>query len=320
VRRRLAARIGQSLIVVLIVTTVSFCVIRSAPGDPFAYDSPLITAAIKEHWRHQFGYDRPLPEQFVRYLASAAHGQLGYSLERHEPVSQALAEAVPRTLLLTGVAIAVSFILGVIVGVMQAVRRDGWFDRVTSAVLLALYSLPDFWGALMVLLLFAFWLPVLPPAGIVDPVMHDYMGFWAATWDRLRHLILPATSLTVLTMAGISRFQRAAMLEVLPSDYVRTARAKGVSERQVIWRHALRTALTPMVTLLGLLLPAFLGGALFIEKVFSWPGMGLLAANAINARDYDLVTATVVVGSVMVVVGNLIADLLHMAIDPRVRE
>lgn len=319
-RRRLVARLGQSLIVVIIVTTISFFVIRSAPGDPFAYDSPTITPIIREHWRHQFGYDRPLPEQFVRYVVSVAHGQLGYSFLHHESVAEALAQAVPRTLLLAGLALVLSFLLGVIVGVVQAVRRDGWFDRISSGILLTLYSLPDFWGALMVLLLFAFWIPVFPAGGIVDPVMHDYLGFWAALMDRLRHLVLPVFTLTLLITAGVSRYQRAAMLEVLPADYVRTARAKGLTERQVIWRHALRTALTPMITLLGLFIPGLLGGALFVEKVFSWPGMGLLAANAIEARDYDLVTAIVVVGSVMVIVGNLLADLLHLAIDPRVRE
>jgi peptide/nickel transport system permease protein len=146
------------------------------------------------------------------------------------------------------------------------------------------------------------------------------MSTWDAFVDRLQHLVLPALSLTLLTMAGVSRYQRAAMLEILPSDFIRTARAKGLPERQIIWRHALRTALTPMVTMLGLMLPALLGGALFVEKVFSWPGMGMLAANAISARDYDLVTATVVVGSVMVVVGNIVADLLHLVIDPRIRE
>lgn len=319
-RRRLVARLGQSLIVVIIVTTISFFVIRSAPGDPFAYDSPTITPIIREHWRHQFGYDRPLPEQFVRYVVSVAHGQLGYSFLHHESVAEALAQAVPRTLLLAGLALVLSFLLGVIVGVVQAVRRDGWFDRISSGILLTLYSLPDFWGALMVLLLFAFWIPVFPAGGIVDPVMHDYLGFWAALMDRLRHLVLPVFTLTLLITAGVSRYQRSAMLEVLPADYVRTARAKGLTERQVIWRHALRTALTPMITLLGLFIPGLLGGALFVEKVFSWPGMGLLAANAIEARDYDLVTAIVVVGSVMVIVGNLLADLLHLAIDPRVRE
>lgn len=279
-----------------------------------------MTPAVREHWREQFGYNRPLPEQFARYVISAARGDLGYSVHTRQPVSVALAQAVPRTLLLTGISLALSFVLGLMVGVMQAVRRGRWFDRISSGVLLFFYSLPDFWGALMLLLLFAYWMPILPNGGIVEPVLHEYMGGWAAFVDRLRHLILPVASLTLLTMAGISRYQRAAMLEVLPSDFIRTARAKGLPEREIIWRHALRTALTPMVTLLGLLLPALLGGALFVEKVFSWPGMGLLAANAISARDYDLVTATVIVGSIMVVIGNFLADLLLVALDPRVRE
>jgi len=172
----------------------------------------------------------------------------------------------------------------------------------------------------MIMLIFAFWWPILPAGGIVHPVLHDYMTPWAAFIDRLQHLVLPVASLTILTMAGVARYQRAAMLEVLPSDYVRTARAKGLTERAVVWRHALRTAFTPMVTLLGLMLPAFLGGTLFIETVFAWPGMGSLAAGAIEGRDYDVVTATVIVGGVLVVIGNLLADLLHMAIDPRIRE
>ena len=319
-RRLLVARVSQSLIVVFIVTTISFFVIRSAPGDPFSYASENITPAVRDHWRAQFGYDRPLLEQFARYLTSAAHGQFGYSFQMREPVSAALAQAVPRTLLLTGLSLGLSFVIGLLIGVIQAVRRGGWFDRISSSVLLFLYSLPDFWGALMALLIFAYWWPILPAGNIVDPVLHDYMGPSAAFVDRLRHLVLPVFSLTLLTMAGISRYQRAAMLEVLPSDYIRTARAKGLPEREIIWRHALRTALTPMITMLGLLLPALLGGALFIEKVFSWPGMGMLAANAITARDYDLVTATVIVGSLMVVIGNVVADMLHVAIDPRIRE
>lgn len=319
-RRQLVARLWQSLIVVVLVTTISFLIVRLAPGDPFSYESNLITPAIREHWREQFGYNRPVPEQFGRYVVSVLHGQLGYSFAMHEPVADALAQALPRTLLLGGVSLFFSFLLGIAVGVVQAVRRGGWFDRLSSAALLILYSLPDFWGALVILLMFAYWWPVLPAGNIVDTAMHDYMSGWMAFMDRIRHLILPVTALTLLTTAGIARYQRAAMLEVLPADYIRTARAKGLTEREVIWKHALRTALTPMVTLLGLALPGLLGGALFIEAVFNWPGMGSLAAGAIKANDYDLVTATVVVGSVIVVIGNLVADLLHMLIDPRVRE
>ena len=319
-RRQLAARVAQSLIVVFIVTTISFFVIRAAPGDPFAYEGRNITPAVREFWRKKYGFDRPLAEQYVRYVSSAIRGDLGWSYSKQRPVADALAEAVPRTLLLAGVALTISFVLGAMVGVVQAVRRDQWFDRVSSAVLVFFYSLPDFWAALMILLAFSYWWRILPPGGIVDPTMHEYMGPWRAFVDRLTHLVLPVTAFALLTMAAVARYQRAAMLEILPADYIRTARAKGLPERDVIWRHALRTALTPMVTLLGLLLPGFIGGAVFIEKVFSWPGMGLLAASAVSNRDYDLVSATVIVGSVMVVVGNLLADLLHAAIDPRVRE
>lgn len=319
-RRRLVARLWQSLTVVFIVTTISFFLIRAAPGDPFSYEGTGITPEIRARWRAQFGYERPLAEQYIRYLIGVAHGQFGYAVRQHEPVSTVLAAAVPRTLLLAGLALALSLVFGVIIGVLQAVHRGGWFDRLSSAVLLTLYSLPDFWGAMMAMLIFAFWWPLLPIGGMVEPVLHDYMSPWAAIVDRLRHLILPVGSLTLMIMAGITRYQRAALLDVLPADYVRTARAKGVSERRVVWRHALRTALTPMITLLGVMFPALLGGALFVEKVFNWPGMGLTAASAIAGRDYDVVVATVIVGSVMVVVGNVIADLLQVALDPRVRE
>jgi len=319
VRRSLVARLWQSLIVVAVATTISFFIVHAAPGDPFAYDNPLITPAVRAQLRAERGYDKPISEQFLRYVANAARGHLGYSVSRREYVSQALGEAIPRTLTLTGLALALSLVLGVVVGVAQAARRGGWFDRLSSGILLVLYSLPDFWGALMALLLFAQLWPLFPAGGMVEEGVHDYLAPWPAFVDRLSHLVLPVASFTLMTVAGIARYQRAAMLEMLPSDFVRTARAKGVPERAIVWRHALRTALTPMITLLGVLFPALLGGALFIERVFQWPGMGWLAANAIVARDYDLVTATVIVGSLMVIIGNLLADLLQAAVDPRVR-
>jgi peptide/nickel transport system permease protein len=318
--RHVVARLGQSLIVVFIVTTVSFFVIRTAPGDPFSYDATNVTEAVRDRLRHQFGYNRPLPEQFVRYVGSVARGDLGYSHSMQRTAASALAHTIPNTLLLVGVALAVSVALGTLIGVVQATKRGGWFDRVSSFVLLIFYSLPDFWGALMLLLVFGYWLQMLPLGYMVDPTLHDYWGFWRRFGDVAVHMILPAATLTLITLAAIARYQRTAMLEVLPADFIRTARAKGLSEREIVWRHALRNALTPMITTLGLLFPVLLGGALFVEKVFSWPGMGQLTARAIEGRDYDLVTASVIVGSVMVVIGNLVADLLHAALDPRVRE
>jgi peptide/nickel transport system permease protein len=319
VRRQIVARLWHSLVVVFIVTTISFFAIHAAPGDPVAFEGRGLSPERHAQLREAFGYDKPVYEQYLRYVANVARGELGSSVKLQIPVADALAAAIPRTLLLAGLALSLTFVLGVGIGVLQATHAGRWVDRLSSTVLLWFYSLPDFWAAIMILLIFGHWWPILPAGHIVDPTMHEYYGPWDSFIDRLKHLVLPVASLMVLSLAGVSRFQRAAMLDALPSDFIRTARAKGLPEHHVIWRHALRTALTPMVTLLGLMAPAFLGGAVFVEAVFAWPGMGQLAANAVSTRDYDVVTATVIVGAVMVVIGNLIADLLHMVIDPRVR-
>jgi peptide/nickel transport system permease protein len=216
-------------------------------------------------------------------------------------------------------AILAAFTLGIAVGALQAVRRGSWLDRATSAVLMFFYSVPDFWLALMALLALAYWIPIFPTGGMTDQVLHDYMSLGGRIRDVLAHLVLPALTLALLSAAGIARYQRSALLEVLPQDFVRTARAKGLPERTVVLKHALRNALLPVITLLGLSLPALVGGAFFVEKVFAWPGMGYVAATAINARDYDLVTGTVIVGGIMVAVGSLLADLLYAVADPRLR-
>ena len=319
-RRYLAGRIAQLLIVVFLVTAISFFLIRLAPGDPFSFVGDYtISDAVRDRLRAQFGYDKPLIEQFVLFIGNVARGRLGYSHSMHRDVGSVIADAVPRTLLLMSAALAASFAIGIALGALQAMRRGSWLDRATSGVLLLFYSIPDFWLALMALLAFAYWLPIFPAGGMVDQVMHDYMSFGGRVRDIIGHLILPSLTLALLSAAGIARFQRAALVEVLPQDYVRTARAKGLTERRVVLKHALRNALLPVITLLGLSLPALVGGTFFVEKVFSWPGMGYIAANAIAARDYDLVTGTVIVGGIMVAVGSLLADLLYAAADPRLR-
>jgi peptide/nickel transport system permease protein len=320
VRRHIVARLLQSLIVVAIVTTISFFIVRTAPGDPFSYEGRGLSEAVRNQLREDYGFNQPIWKQYVIYINNVAHGRLGWSFSKDRYVTEVLAVALPRTLLLAGLSLALSFVIGVVVGVVQAVKRGQWFDRASSGIMLFFYSVPDFWAAFMIMVIFSYWWRILPAGGIVEPALHDYLGPWDAFVDRVKHLVLPVGSLVLLSVAGIARFQRAAMLEILPADFIRTARAKGLTEREVIWRHAIRSAATPMVTLLGLLLPAFLGGALFVEKVYAWPGMGMLAADAISARDYDVVCAAVIVGSILVVLGNLMADLLQMAIDPRVRE
>lgn len=319
-RRYLAARLLQSLIVVLIVTTISFFLIRLAPGDPFSFGGDYtMSPTVRAHLRAQFGYDRPLPEQFVRFIGNVARLQLGYSQSMHRYVGAVILDVLPRTLLLMGVALTLSFAVGIALGALQAMRRDTWFDRALSSTLLFFYSVPDFWLALIILLAFAYWIPVFPAGGMIDQVMHDYMSLGGRIRDVLWHLVLPALTLTLLTAAGIARYQRTALLEILPQDFVRTARAKGVGERSVVLKHALRNALLPVITLLGLSLPALIGGSFFVEKVFGWPGMGYVAANAIIAHDYDLVTGTVIVGGIMVTIGSLVADILYALADPRLR-
>ncbi|MEO6529017.1 MAG: ABC transporter permease [Gemmatimonadaceae bacterium] len=319
-RRYLAGRLLQAVIVVYLVTTATFVLVHLAPGDPIAIliDHPGVTEAVKQQWRAFYGLDQPLSVQYVRWVGNAARGDLGNSYKFRRPVREVIAEHLPRTVLLVALALALSFTLGIVIGVLQAERPNGPRDRWLGRVLLLLFSVPDFWLAFVVLVLFASRFPILPPGGLVD-VMHDYMPFGERVRDRLLHLVLPVGTLTLLTTAVISRHQRSALLEVLPSDWMRTALAKGLTPRAALRRHALRNALIPTITLAGLSLPALAAGSLFVEKVFSWPGMGLLTANAIVARDYPLILAGVLVTSIAVALGTLLADLAAAAADPRIR-
>ena len=320
-RRYVAGRLLQAAIVVLLVTTVTFVLVHLAPGDPIAValDRPGVTESVRQQWREQFGLDRPIGEQYLRWIGNAVRGELGYSFAFRRPVAEVIADALPRTLLLVGLALTLSFALGIVVAVLQSERPGGARDRWLGRVLLVLFSVPDFWLALVALLVFAHRIPLFPPSGIVDPVLHDYMSPSGKFVDRVRHLVLPVTVLTLLATAAISRHQRSALTEVLPSDWMRTAVAKGLSRRRALRRHALRNALLPSITLAGLYLPALVSGALIVEKVFSWPGMGLLAANAIASRDYQLITAAVLVTSVAVALGTLLADVASAVADPRIR-
>jgi peptide/nickel transport system permease protein len=317
----IASRLVQAAIVVAIVTTIVFVLIHLAPGDPFttAMDNPNVTEAVRDHWRAMYGLDRPLWEQYLRYIGSVARGNFGWSFSMHRPVLDVLADALPNTLLLAGTALVFGFAGGIGVGVVQASRPGSRVDRWLGAVSMFFYAMPDFWLALMMMLIFAYWLPLFPVAGSVDPVMHDYMSAGGALLDRISHLVLPALTLALLSGAAIARYQRAELLRVLPDDYVRTARAKGVGERRIMVAHVLRNALLPTISLLGLSLPVLFTGAVFVERVFAWPGMGWVILNAVGTRDYPLVTAGVIVAATTVTLGSLAADLLYAVADPRVR-
>ena len=319
--RYIARRLAQAAVIVVIVATITFVLIHLAPGDPFSavMDNPNVSEKVRATLRAQYGLDRPVPEQFVKYVNSLAHGELGWSFSHDRTVREVLGRALPNTLLLMGVALVGSFSLGILIALIQVARRGSITDHALSGLTLFFFSMPDFWFAILALLAFTYWIPIFPVGGAVDPVMHEYMGFGARILDRLRHLALPAITLTLLASAAVARYQRAALLDVLPADYIRTARLKGLTEREILRRHALRNALLPIISLIGLSFPALLTGAFFIEKIFAWPGMGYAVVNAIATRDYPLVVGGVIIGSIMVTLGSLLADLLYAWADPRLR-
>lgn len=318
-RRFVAVRLFHAVVVLFIVTTIAFFMVHVAPGDPFGFESSRLTGALREQLRQQFGYDRPLLEQYGRYLANVARGELGYSHSLQMPVARAIAVTLPRTLLLMGIALLLSFGAGMWLGVFEATRVGRASARAANAATMLLYSLPAFWLALMILLAFAYWIPIFPASGMRDAALADYMTPGQALVDRVKHLALPVFSLVLVTASYVARYQRAALLDVLPLDFIRTARAKGLANARVVGRHALRNALLPMITLAGYLFPYLLGGAVVVERIYAWPGMGMLVTNAIGSRDYPLVVAAVIVGAVMVAIGNLLADIGYGLADPRIR-
>ena len=271
----LVRRLLHGIVVVALVTTIVFFLIHAAPGDPFssAIENPYVTESIRASWRHSYGLDRPLAEQYLRYVANVFRGNLGFSFSLQRPVADALKDAFPNTLALMTLGLTAGFSLGITVAVAQVRKLGKRTDRILGGISLALFSVPDFWLALLMLVVFTFWLRIFPSGGSVD-VMHDYMRPGERAFDRMSHLILPALTLALLYFPLIARHQRAALIEILPSEFLVTARAKGVSESRVIRQHALRNALLPIITLMGVAFPALLTGAVFVEKVFSWPGMG----------------------------------------------
>jgi len=314
VRRFLARRLAHGAAVIFIAASLSFLLIHLAPGDPFSSTVELtIDPSVLAARRQTYGLDRPLPEQYVRFLGQLAVGNLGPSVKDGRPAATVLAQALPQTLLLMGTALVLSFVAGVALGAWQATRAGTRTDRFASTMSLVIASMPEFALGLALLVLLSDKVPLFPAGGMSELGMPDTL------LSRLHHLVLPALTLTLLGSASIARYQRAAVLDVLPQDYIRTARAKGVGERQLLWRHALRNAFVPTIVLAGLSLPTLLGGAVFVERIFSWPGMGDLAASAFQSRDYPVVIGTAMIGAVLVVAGGILTDVLHAAVDPRVR-
>jgi peptide/nickel transport system permease protein len=313
-------RLAASIAIVLAVVTLTFFLIHLAGGSPCGQaDAPSVAPEVCARLRAQFGLDRPLWEQYGKYLWAVLHGELGQSFWQRRPVIAALQDALPNTLVLAGTALLIDFTLGLALGVYQAARARRFGDIALGNAALFVNSMPTFWLGLVLLLVFAQWLHLVPVGGTHDPVLCSRLDSWQCVADRLWHLALPAATLGVVGAAATARFQRNAVLEVLAQDFVRTARAKGLRERRVLLVHALRNALLPTITLFGLAFPFLLTGAVLVEWVFAWPGVGWLSVMAIGQRDYPVVTATALVASAMVTLGNLLADVLYVAADPRIR-
>ncbi len=314
----LARRALAGLGVVLGVVTLMFALLRLAPGDPaLLLVGPAASAEQVAAQRHALGLDRPVAAQYATWLGRFARGDWGTSIATGRPVRTMLAQAWPATVRLVGLSLVLSYLIGMGIGAVQA-ARGGRLDTALSVATVTLFALPGYWLGLMLVMLFTYrlrWLPAFGAAGFDA----DFLPPAARLADQLRHLVLPLATLTLVGIGGTARFVRGAMLDVAGSAWVTVARAKGLSETQVTLRHVLRNALVPVVTLLGLSLPTLFSGAVFIEAIFAWPGVGRVLVEAVQARDYPVVMAATAVSATLVVLGNLLAEALVRWVDPRAR-
>lgn len=318
--RYVAIRLVQILPTLFLILLVAFVLLQMAPGDlvqVMVGESGGATPEYVARLRQTFGLDEPLYVQFLNYSFNVVGGDLGFSFRNNISVLQLIAGRLPATLLLAITALVVSVVLGLAGGAVAATSRGKWPDHLVSLVALLVYATPVFLCGVGLILLFAVALPWFPIGGFAD--LSGERGAWQAFVDVAAHLALPAFTLGTAYAAIYVRLTRAAMLEVQGQDFVRTARAKGVAPARIVWRHTLRNALLPLVTVVGMQTGSMLGGAILVETVFSWPGLGRLAFEALQQRDYNLLAGLILCSGALVVVINLLVDLVYTLLDPRVR-
>jgi peptide/nickel transport system permease protein len=306
-------RTGQALVTVFVVTVVTFGLLHLLPGGPArAILGVQATALQIRQFNQNNGFNQPLPVQYFHYIGQVAHGDLGYSYRLNQSVLSLLAERLPKTLLLTALSLLVAVAIGVPVGAVQALRRNGFVDHLFTAISFVLYGTPVFLLGLLLVALFGVYAQLLPAqapqTGNVIALLANWKG-----------LVLPVLTLAGVTLATFTRYSRSSVIDVLGQDYIRTARAKGAPTFRVLTRHVLRNACLPVVTMLGLYLPALFGGALVVEYLYNFPGMGLLLWNAAQSRDYPVLLGVTLVVSFATVIGSLLVDLAYFGLDPRIR-
>ncbi|HVS45846.1 MAG TPA: ABC transporter permease [Verrucomicrobiae bacterium] len=297
------------------VGVVAFVIIHIAPGGPaLALAGENATPARVAQITHQLGLDRPLQVQLYVWFVGLLHGDLGYSYQRQESVRSLIAQRLPQTLLLMGGALLVSILIAIPLGVYQAARRNTTFDRIASLGVFAAWSMPTFWFGTLLIAIFAVSLRWMPVGGLqsIDTLSFDWPS-------RFAHLVLPAATLAIVSVAGWSRYVRGSMIEQLREDYARTATSKGLTPRIVLFKHVLRNALIPFITVMGSTLPALFGGAIITEQIFAYPGMGQLFWQAATDRDFAILLGMTMITGTLVILGNLVADVLYGVVDPRVR-
>lgn len=304
---------------VWLVASATFAIVQLAPGTyADAIDNPRLTPAARTQIKALYGLDRPAGGQYFQWLRALVHGDLGRSFLFKEDVTKVIATALPPTILLAGTALVMDLILGVLLALISARRPGGWIDRLLTVLSLGVYGLPSFWLAGLAILLFSLTLGWLPASHMAS-VGADRWPLGVRLVDLFRHLLLPASILGIVGAASTARYLRASLLDVRRSHHILAARARGLSERRILWVHTLRPALGPLVTLIGLSLPVLVSGSVVVETIFSWPGMGRVVWQAAVARDIPVVMACTIIGAVAVILGSLVADLLYAWADPRVR-
>lgn len=311
--RFILRRLLQALVVVFLVTIITFSILHALPGGAARSALGLdVTQAQIDAFNREMGYDLPLWEQYFNYLGQLLRGDFGRSFRLNMPVADAIAQRLPKTIVLSVLAIIIALVIAIPMGVVQAVRRNQRTDYLLTAVALLAYSTPLFFMGLVLIILFSQVWPILPPEAPQGFTLGDVFQQWQG-------LILPSVTLAIVTLAAYSRYMRSSMVDNLEENYIRTARSKGLSERRVVFGHALRNSLFPVITLLGMYLPALFSGALVVESLFNYPGMGLLFWQAAQFRDYPVLLAVTIIISLATVLGALVADICYAIADPRVR-
>lgn len=318
----LAKRLALSIPLLLGITIISFVVIHLAPGEPVELGTelgPKSGAAAKQALRQLYGLDKPLHVQYLTWLSRMVRLDFGRSFSPDgRLVIDKIAERLPITILLNVLELGLILAVAVPIGILSATRQYSLFDKATTVIVFVGFATPDFWLALLLMILFGVQLGWLPISGLRS-LNYEYLPLWAQQWDLIRHLILPVLVAAFGGLAGYSRYMRQSMLEVIRQDYIRTARAKGLPEEKVLYKHALRNALLPVVTILGLSVPGLIGGSVIFETIFAIPGMGQLFVQSAFARDYPVIMGILVIGAVLTLLGNLLADVSYSLVDPRIR-